>query len=274
MSIAVGEDAETAIAIAAFERAPVSEGAGSAAQRFVRRDGGGVPAHTGPGILRIRFRFPMDGRVTPDAARILNRAVRPLLHALRGLTPLSHYFGRDTVSVKMGGTRHDVAALGFAHDGEADQGIFEAFLGVRRDARRDLVCLRDLLGEDRLDSVAGRIVAAFEREGAVRTPLVPLPVAPPEPPWDAVTETPFARVGAARFPLAVGGDFFASSDWMRHLTSSLADLPLSPTDDQVRALFGDVPPPGRVLLGVETPIVLATTVLRALRGEPRAHGGT
>lgn len=268
LSVEVGEDAVSSIGIGIFDRpdgGPLAPLGGEAVPlAAVRRHGGGKAVLLGPGIVRVAFRFPMDGTVTPDAERLLNRAVRPVLRALRTLTPLAHYFGRDVVSLKVAGRRQDVGAVGFAHDAEAGTGIFEAFLGVDRAPRADLVPLCSLLPDLSSARLRDALARAFAAEGAHLLPLASLPPIAPGPGWDVVRETPFARIGAAASPPCVGGDFFASRDFLEPLNASLRELGPGADASAVRALFAEGPRDGRVLIGIPGAVDLAEPLLLAL----------
>lgn len=283
LSAEVGEDAVSCVGIAAFDRpdAPTlralqtagdvgAQASGASAILAVRRHGGGKAVALGPGIVRVAFRFAMDGRVAPDADRILNRAVRPVLRALRTLTPLAHYFGRDVVSLKVAGRRHDVGAVGFGHDASAGTAVFEAFLGVTRGPRADLVSLATLLPGLTSQALVDRLRASFADEGATNESLAPLPVIAAGPPWDVVRETPFARIGASASPLSVGGDFFVSRDFLDPLNERLRALHPGASAAAVRAVFAVAPHDGQVLIGVPTLDDLADTVSNALLGSSPA----
>jgi hypothetical protein len=283
LTVAVGEDREPALALAHFDRAdPAGVDASNTTGGLVRRfrETGGKAVRVGPGLLRIVVRFPMDGGFVPDAARILNRAVRPLLRALRSLLPLTHYFGRDVVTSKVGAVRHAIAAVAFAHDGASGQGTFEAVLSTRPGLapRADLSALADVLPE-RPDGwetkISDAISQSYEREGAIRVPLEPLSAQGadgPTTPWDHLehAEPVGMRVGASVAPLAVGGDFFVSTDWLIGIRAALAALPRPTTEAAVRAVLEEDPPEanGDVLLGIEGPHVLSQALLTAL-----AHAG-
>ncbi len=269
-SAEIGEDAVSCVGIAIFDRPDAKTlaafGPLPATIQAVRRHGGGKAVALGPGIVRVAFHFAMDGTVSPDAERILNRAVRPVLRALRSLTPLAHYFGRDVVSVKVAGQRHDVGAVGFAHDAGAGTAVFEAFLGVSRAPRADLVALATLLPGLSCAALVDRLRTSFAAEGALTATLAPLSPVAPSPPWDVVRETPFARIGAAASPPAVGGDFFASRDFLEPLNESLRTLGPRASAERVRAIFAPGPHDGQVLIGVPAPADLAEPLLTALLG--------
>lgn len=284
-TVAVGEDGSDALSIGCFDRpiSPPPLARPPAPTTFVRRETGGKSANVGPGLVRVLVRFAMDTPApegsregplfVPDAPRILNRAVRPLLRALRKLTPLVHYFGRDVISVRIDGARHDIAAVGFAHDGATGQGVLEALLSVRPglSPRPDVAPLPDVLvglpaGWER--TLCDLISSSYEREGATRTALSPLPEVDASMTWDHTEVVPPVgmRVGVSFDPLSVGGDFFGSSDWLRAIGDALAHVPRPTTADAIRAVF-DVASPsasGGVLLGIEGPHVLAEAIVTAL----------
>jgi hypothetical protein len=279
LTVAVDEDAAAALAIAHFDRVDDAQ-AGKASLPVVRRDTGGKAVRVGPGILRIVVQFPMDGNFVPDAARILNRAVRPLLRALRSVTPLVHYFGRDVVSGRVAGVRQELAVVGFAHDGAQGRGIFEAVLSTQPGLtpRADVISLADALGPTNPGweaTLSEAISRSYEKEGARRVPLEPLesatltsPATGPTDGWDHVDhfDPVGMRVGVSTTSLAIGGDFFVSTDWFERLRQKLAALP-RPTDEAtLRALVEDDPPEanGGVLLGIEGPHVLTEALVTAL----------
>jgi hypothetical protein len=266
----IGEDAQFGLAIAAFDRLDDeilrAHGLAPGALPVVRRLGGGSAVQVGPGIVRVAFRFPMDGRIAPDAERIVNRAVRPILRALRRCTPLAHYFGRDVVSVKVAGQRRDVGVVGFGHDATAGTAVLEVFLALTAKPRPDLVPLADLVPGLTAAALCERLAHELAAEGVSCSPLVPLAAvdADAEPSWEVVAHTPFARVGASADPPRIGGDFFVSSDWLRQLHARLDALPAGSSTTAIEASFDEGLRDGQVLVGVAQPRDLAAPLLEAL----------
>ncbi len=92
---------EEALVAGAFQRCPAD------VRARLQRVSGGVVVETGPGTVHLVLALDRPAALVPcDAARLVNRYVRPLLSALTRLGVKASYYGRDWVSA----TKRPVAA--------------------------------------------------------------------------------------------------------------------------------------------------------------------
>jgi hypothetical protein len=282
--VAVARD--EAILLGAFQR-----GAGIPTEwPLVRRGSGGPEVRVAPGTVHVALALvhPAALMSHADEKRIVNRAVRPLLRALRKSGNLAHFFGRDWISV----AHRPVAWVGFAHDAASRRTVFEAFVGVRTPFAlgprasflgkpvATIETLRDrALGS--LESYAQRfsdaIVEAYVAQaGGEARELAPVDLAVDtssargarddpraDPPWAATCEEAIGVVGAgpdARGVLRVGGDLLVSRDALARLEVRLRDAPAA---DVPRIVDETLAAPGVALDGVKSLASIADVVARA-----------
>ncbi len=141
-----------ALSLGRFHRRPFG------ADTMLRRSSGGRVAALGPGILGLTMAFPAadwlagaGGPLRPD--QVLNRALRPLLAALRACGADVIYPGRDLVTLEGCPLAH--AAFTIASDGVC---LVQAHLGLES----SLAATAGLLAAADPDQVAGVDTAAFE----------------------------------------------------------------------------------------------------------------
>ena len=253
----------------------------------VRRISGGAPVEVGPGTLHVVLALEHPAAVVPcDAARLINRHVRPLLSALTKLGQKANYFGRDWISV----TKRPVAAVGFAHDARSGRSAFEAFVaastpfvtGARRQRisfqGKEPITLEEALGRAiDLDALAERVVHAYtEAYGCTRVDLAPwgagcAPGTEHDPPWAATVAEVIGEIGAgpdAQGIFRVGGDFLASRDAVARLERNVAELRASAHGVDVNAVQECVvaafTAQGVALDGVRSPTSMTDAIVRAL----------
>lgn len=241
-----------------------------------RRGSGGPEVRVGPGTLHVALSLVSPDALEPcDPARIVNRAVRPLLKALTKTAALAHFFGRDWVSV----ARRPAAWVGFAHDATTQRTLFEAFVALRTcfaaPGRASLLgkapaTLEELAGKP-LDpgAIAEAIIAAYlSKHGAEEVPIASggAPPAAPldlEPPWAATTEEAVGTLGAgpdAHGVFRIGGDLLVSRDVLARLEERVAS---APDGDVGRIVDETFTVPGAALYGVTALTSLRDVVLRA-----------
>jgi hypothetical protein len=255
-----------ALVLGAFQR-----GAGMPSERpLVRRGSGGPELVAGTGSVWVALALTReDTLVLCDAARIVNRYVRPLARALTSVGATAHFFGRDWISVM----HRPAAWIGFAHDATTRRTLVEAVVAVRTPFAREERA--SFLGKPQgtLESITGRtfdlarladaIVAAYTRDHDVldlTSPLAPVSAADgdlrADPPWPATTEEAIGTIGAGRDAhgvLRVGGDLLVSRDALAHLEARLAALPTdAPDEDIARAIDATLAAPGVALDGVRS----------------------
>jgi len=212
--------------------------------------------------------------VACDEKRIVNRMVRPLLKGLTKVGALSHYFGRDWVSV-----RHRPAAwVGFAHDAGTRRTLFEAFVAVRTPFSGERA---SFLGKapGTIEEITGaamapeRVVEAVVEAyaGAWGAEVAPMAVGaieePPasldDTPWAATADEAIGLLGAgadAGGAFRVGGDLLVSRDALARLETAAPATP----DDALGALVdATLAAPGVALDGVRSLTTVRDLVLRA-----------
>ncbi len=90
----------------------------------IRRGTPGCAVRVGPGTLHVIVAL---ARLDCDESKILNRHVRPLLHAITKATSVpARYFDRDWIDVKS----RPVGHIGFAHERASGRAIVEAFIAA------------------------------------------------------------------------------------------------------------------------------------------------
>lgn len=248
---------------------------------LVRRGSGGPDVVMGPGTIHVALALSAPDALEPcDPKRIVNRAVRPLLRALTKTARLTHYFGRDWVSVM----HRPAAWVGFAHDSTTGRALFEAFVALRVPfAATDRA---SFLGKPQgtLEEIAGRSLDASvvadaiadayaARHGAAEVTAEPAEGGGPtpedpraDPPWAATVEEAIGVIGAgpdARGRMRVGGDLLVSRDALARLEARLVD---ASDDDVGRIVDETLAAPGVAIEGVRSLASVEDVVLRARRG--------
>lgn len=228
-----------ATVLGAFQR-PTGLGAGARAGTVLRRISGGPSITVGAGTLHVLLALAHPSVLVPcDPARLMNRYVRPLLHALTKTGALAHYFGRDWVSV----AHRPVAQVGFAHDSTSGRAVFEAFVAVETPfaapGRASLLgkepgTLASVVGQAfDVGVLAERIAIAYAKAGdrAVRMAALGVarahPVPMDDPPWTATADEAIGEVGAGRDAsgtLRLGGDLLASRDALGRVAAAVSAL--------------------------------------------------
>jgi hypothetical protein len=232
--LTIARPSAEAVLVGAFQR-----GAGiDAKHTLFRRGSGGAAVRVGPGTLWVSLALARpNALVACDAAKLVNRYVRPLLRALGKVGVPARYFGRDWIGV----ANRPVAAVGFAHDGATGRAHVEAFVAVRTPFAlgprgsflgKSPATLEDIIGETvDLDVLSRWIEEAYA--GAYASE--PLPVAlddvreddedvRADPPWRATVEEAIGEIGAgpdAAGLFRVGGDLLASRDAIALLESRI-----------------------------------------------------
>jgi hypothetical protein len=256
----VAVPADDAVALGAFQRS--SEVA--AGVPLVLRGSGGAAARVGPGTVWVQLALARpDALVACDAARLLNRHVRPLLAALTKVGALAHYFGRDWVSV----ARRPAALVGFAHDARTGRALVEAFVAVTTPVSlgdrasfmgKAPVTVAEVAPAATPERVADAIVAAhlaaYGLEAAALSPdaepgaLEEEPGAlEEEPPWAATRAEALGTIAAGvdrRGRMRLGGELMASRDAVLALEAAIA------RGDDPAAASDALAAPGAVAFGV------------------------
>jgi hypothetical protein len=226
----VTEVTEEARVVGAFERA-----AGVPRDRpLVQRGSGGPSVLVGPGTVHVLLLLAEPAAlVACDAARLVNRYVRPLLRALTTIGAPAHYFGRDWISV----LHRPAAWIGFAHDGGSRRAAVEAFVAVdtpfASEARASFLgkepgTLAAITGKAIDTASVARAVAHAYADAYARVPR-PLEAAPhqggvsppiDETPWRATVDEVIGPLGAGPDQsgvLRLGGALLASRDAVREV---------------------------------------------------------
>jgi hypothetical protein len=157
-----------------------------------RRLSGGPPVVAPAGTVHLVLALPTPDALVPDAdaARLVNRYVRPLLRALGRMGVPGRYFGRDTVVA----AKQSVAWVGFAHHAGSGASVVEAFVPTERTeamARAIEAAYREAYGEIARLEGAPRHVDTDDR-----------------PPFLSERAVPIGVIGAGNGP--IGGDLLAS----------------------------------------------------------------
>jgi hypothetical protein len=246
-----------AVVLGAFQRASeVTSGSPR-----VRRGSGGAAARVGPGSVWVMLALARpDALVACDAARMLNRYVRPILSAMTKSGALAHYFDRDWISV----ARRPAALVGFAHDASTGRALVEAVIAVSTpfatgERASFLGKAPTTLAEHApavvpakvADAIAAAYPAAYGRSAV---PFAPrerdAAAADDDGPWTATREEAIGILAAGRDRrgrLRVGGELMASRDAMARLEDALAR-----GDDASHAVDEALGAPGVVTFGVRS----------------------
>jgi hypothetical protein len=223
------------VLLGAFQRLGEADGFHPAAPRF-RRISGGTHLYIAPGSLHVVLAMASGARLLPDANKIVNRYVRPLLRVFGAA-----YFGRDCfVRAKC-----PIGFAGFGHDAASGRAVFEALVPASTDwsdasrgSYRGAALAAVAEPAEKIDAIVNLYLSQIGDLGS----LVVLPpatavaasVAAPAPPpdgapWSARAEEAIGPLFAGRDAagaLAVGGELMASRDVLAALAqdvSSLAD---------------------------------------------------
>ena len=294
----VGVASDEARLLGAFQRSePRSEArgvTGAQAPPFVHRGSGGPEVWVAPGTVHVALALAHPAAfVACDEKRIVNRMVRPLLKALTRVGALSHFFGRDWVSV-----HHRPAAwVGFGHDAATRRTLFEAFVAVHAPfapAResfqgKEPTTLDAMLGEIGrppvaparvVDAIVDAYIAAWGAEAvslALPEPASPLPAdVVDETPWAATVEEAIGTLGAgpdAQGVFRLGGSLLASRDAVARLEAA---APTTASDALGALVDAALAGPGvaldgvRSLTSVRDVIVSALALARPPVPDPRA----
>lgn len=211
---------------------------------MTRRLSGGPCVAAPAGTLHLVLALPTPDALVPDAdaARLVNRYVRPLLRALTRLGLPARYFGRDTVVAHS----MPVAWVGFAHHAARGASVVEAFLTTSDPG-----------------PAAAAVEAAYEKAYG---PIARLEHAPREldddtrPAFTLERPVPIGIVGAGNGP--IGGDLLASVD--------LVEAANAAAPEDVEAVVNGALAAGCVLVGA-LPADLAAV---ALANTTRAGGSS
>jgi hypothetical protein len=252
---------------------------------LVRRGSGGPDVTVGPGTLHVLLALRNSSALVPcDAARLLNRHVRPLLRALTREGALAHYFGRDWISV----AHRPVGQVAFAHDARTGRCTFEAFVAVEHPFAPAGRVSHQGKPPGTVSAAAGRsfsfgslrarIIAAYgvdlghttSAEGADGLPPGdPADGVDDDPPWAASAAEAIGLVAAgpdARGDLRVGGDLLASRDALDRLAARAGRLGAASRERVAALVDEEMRAPGVALEGVASPESLADVIYRAVTG--------
>lgn len=236
-----------------FERNTASPkfGGGVSLPTF-RRGSGGGPILVGPGLIYVNLRLATPSALTPcDAAKLLNRYVRPLLRALTKVAAPSHYFGRDWISC--GGA--PIASIGFAHHAASQRAMVESVIAFSAPFVAPGALSPSFLGKqpstvlqvsakDRNVSEFCRLVGqsyaeAYGRElsPGLSPPRSEAQALGTERAWDATLPEAIGDIGASveASHLRLGGAFMASEDAVREFEGRVSALGPTATRDDIGA---------------------------------------
>lgn len=255
------------VARGAFQRAHEVRALGAAS---ARRGSGGGATLLEPGVLWVGLLLPSPRALGADEARLLNRAVRPVLRAITRVGVLTHYFGRDYLSA----SKRPVAATTFAHDATTGRAFVETTISVAalalgprstfegktpatldtlRGKPVDIEALAARLADEHGVAVGGDLPAAVDDDPR------------DEPPWTARVDEAIGPVHAGpdrEGRLRVGGELVASRDRVAWLEDALA----STDDDAVGARVDEAfAQAGVALFGVKSLRSIRDVVLAARR---------
>jgi hypothetical protein len=275
----------------------LQRGHGAPEGALVRRVSGGPLVRVGPGTLHVVLVLESPSAlVVSDAAKLVNRYVRPLLRGLtKGGAP-AHYFGRDWISVG----HRPAGAVGFAHDASTGRAVFEAFVAVRtpfvhagRSPRPSFLgkepgTLEEILGR----SLEPKALAELIADAYLAIAAPPLPPAAPRPillsppprsrsgeekaqeaalraelPWSATVEEAIGSVAAGRDAagvLRLGGDWMASRDAIARVEAEVLGLGERPSAAAVAAIVNQAFLPPAATLGVKDLGSVGRAILAAL----------
>jgi hypothetical protein len=283
------------ICLGAFQRArsALSPAALEGPWPLTRRLSGGPALDLGPGMLHLLLALPSPSALLDaDAARLVNRHVRPLLRALTRLGALSQYFGRDWVTV----AHRPVAWVGFAHHAASAGCCFEAFVGLTRSfalapgldgyprrAAPPFLGKPPASAEEAsgkgipIERAAALIGEAYEALGGgiARAPWTPEQVRPlaadERAPWTALVEAPIgflgARAGGEIKEGGFGGDLLGSTDLVARLDAAVGGLPGGVLRAEIGALLGHALDQGGLIDGVRDPSTLIDLIEQATMHE-------
>lgn len=268
-----------ALVLGAFQRA-TTDGQGDDPRPLVRRVSGGPTIAVGEGTIYLVLALDRPDALTScDAAKLVNRYVRPLLRALTKLGATAHYFGRDWVSVM----HRPAGEVVFAHDASTGRSVVEAFVALR--SPFEIAPRESFLGKEPgtletitkrrfeignvIDAIVTAYLSAYDRE---RKDLPPLPKSKlPEPrrdpPWAATGEAAIGEIGAgpdATKAFRVGGDLLASRDALANLEEHLALGRPADRQEISRIVSQSLAAPGVVLDGVRSLESIADVIARGL----------
>ncbi len=255
---------EPGVLLGAFQRTHGLQGHGL----LRRRGSGGPEVRVAPGSVHVVLSLASPAALLPcDEKRIVNRHVRPLLHALTRTGHLAHYFGRDWVSV----AGQPVAWVGFAHDTSTRRTVFEALVAIGAPfAVRPRESLRGMdagIVDVEPSRLVDAIVEAYGRDAepvALGAPAALQDETPAdEPPWAATREEVIGTLGAgldARGIFRVGGDLLASRDALARFEAAV----VAPGVDLGRVTDETLAAPGVALDGVRSLSSVRDCVTEAL----------
>ena len=282
----VVEPSDSAIALGALQR--VSEVAAHLAPNDVvlRRGSCGAEARVGPGTLWMQLALARPSvLVACEPTRILNRYVRPLLHALAKVGALAHYFDRDWISLE----KHPIGMITFAHDATSGRALVEAILAVESPFAlrprgsylgKAPATIAELSAKVDLPRLAGAIADAYAT--AYDRTLAPLDQAalgsslaraePRDAAWTATRDEAIGLVGAGRDAsgrMRIGGELMASRDAIARLEERLAASPTPPDAAAIgRAVDESLQARGVALVGVRSLLSLRDALVEAFASPP------
>ncbi len=270
-----------ALVLGAFQRA--TKGSEKDDPRpLVRRVSGGPTIAVGEGTIYLVLALDRPEALTScDAAKLVNRYVRPLLRALTKLGATAHYFGRDWLSVM----HRPAGEVVFAHDSSTGRSVVEAFVAVSTPF--ELAPRESFLGKEPgtlegitkrhfeittvIDATIAAYLSAYDRERKDLAPLPKskLPVPKRDPAWAATDEEAIGEIAAgpdASKTFRVGGDLLASRDAIANLEEHLSVAKKPANRDEIgRMVSQSLAAPGVVLDGVRKLENLADVITRGLQ---------
>ena len=255
---------------------------------LARRVSGGALVRASAGMLHVALALASVSTLVPcDPRKIINRYVRPLLHALTKRGAPASYFGRDWISV----AHRPAASVGFAHDASTGRTVFEAFIALREpfsDPRASFlgkapgslesICERPF---DPGELTRAIVEAYLQAGGRERYDLAPREASAfvwtddllADPPWIACVEEAIGLLCAGpdrHGVLRLGGDLLASRDAVVRFEAAVAALGPRPERDTVSLAVNEVfAAPAIALEGVRDLGSVRDVVARAIEASPR-----
>ena len=281
--LVVVEPADSAIALGALQRVSEVEAHLARTDVVLRRGSCGAEARVGPGTLWMQLALARPSvLVACEPQRLMNRYVRPLLHALAKVEALAHYFDRDWISLEA-----PIGMIAFAHDATSGRALVEAILAVESPFAlrprasylgKAPATIAEVSAKVDPQRLAGAIAEAYA--SAYDRPLAPLDQAalgsspalaePRDAAWAATRDEAIGLVGAGRDAagrMRIGGELMASRDAIARLEERLA---ASPPDAAAlgRAVDESLQARGVALVGVRSLLSLRDALVDAFARSP------
>jgi hypothetical protein len=236
-----------------------------------RRASGGAAVRLGVGSLYVGLALRRhDALVACEAARMVNRYVRPLLRALTKCGAKAEYTGRDWVGV----LHRPAGMVGFAHDATSGRALVEAVVGVTTpfaiEERASFLGKRpgtvvEIVGRDvGLDRIESAVAEAYPTATSTATSIATSIAT--DLPWTATATIPIGLLAAGRDAsgtLRLGGDLMASRDAVASLEAHLAELAPDAAQSNIAAIIdATLGAPGVVVEGVTSLESVLDVILR------------